>query len=161
MNSYNGFSGDQRARAQRWMNEQWRTGKLERPSCCDACGQVDGAIHGHAEDYSEPFGPHLQEYWLCFLCHMMLHCRFRNPEAWERYREQLRQGARFAPARTFGDVVREHIGRPGVPDGMGAPRGPTVLDLIETLPGQIVARKKENDGQGKQRSLWGEQGPPR
>lgn len=55
MNPYNGFTGDQRNRAQRWLNSQWAAGHFPRPAQCCACGQADGIIDAHAEDYSEPF----------------------------------------------------------------------------------------------------------
>jgi hypothetical protein len=49
---YNGFSGCQRDRAQRWLNKEWDAGGLARSSECVACGQTEGVIQAHAEDYS-------------------------------------------------------------------------------------------------------------
>lgn len=92
MKSYNGFSASQRASAQAWLNEEYRRGRLERPAVCCACGQTEGLMHAHAEDYSRPFGPHIAEYPLCYTCHMMLHSRFRAPEAWRRYVAQVLAG---------------------------------------------------------------------
>jgi hypothetical protein len=91
MNSYNGFSGEQRQKAQNWLNVQWKNGALKRPDKCCACGNT-GIVDAHAEDYSEPFGNHLQEYPLCFVCHMMVHCRFYNKKKWLEYIELIRQG---------------------------------------------------------------------
>lgn len=100
MNSYNGFSPDQRNRADAWLKEQWRAG-LPRPSRCVICGQTQGIIDAHAEDYSEPFGPHIYEYDLCYACHLMLHCRFRSPQAWAEYLNViLRSGLRHPALRT-------------------------------------------------------------
>ena len=55
LKSYNGFSGEQRGRAQSWLNAQWRSGAITRPLECVACGQTAQPIDAHAEDYSEPF----------------------------------------------------------------------------------------------------------
>lgn len=96
MKDYNGFSGFQRGRAQSWLNAQWASGKLARPKVCCACGQTEGVIDAHAEDYSEPFTAGKTDgFHLCFICHMMVHCRFRNPLAWKRYVEAIERGVRF------------------------------------------------------------------
>ncbi len=97
MNSYNGFTPSQRSKAGRWLRKHWEEGTLERPMQCEACEQR-GVVDAHAEDYSEPYGPHVGEFPLCYACHMMLHCRFRSPDHWESYMHQVdagRQPARF------------------------------------------------------------------
>ena len=53
MKDNNGFSGKQRERAQRWLNKEWNARRLARPTECVACGQTDGIIQAHAEDYSD------------------------------------------------------------------------------------------------------------
>jgi hypothetical protein len=112
MNSYNGFSPAQRNRAQAWLRDQWARGLRPRPSVCCACGQDQGVIDAHAEDYSEPFGDHTDSYPLCYRCHMMVHCRFRNRRAWDRYRGHIRAGLRFAPLyhRNFGQISAQLAG---------------------------------------------------
>lgn len=124
MNAYNGFSPQQRNRAQAWLNAQWRDGALARPAVCCACGQEHGPIDAHAEDYSEPFAQgKTDEYHLCFLCHMMVHCRFRNRAAFDRYREAVVNGITFAPmgrnfpafARAFLDDWAPRVARQGPP----------------------------------------------
>jgi len=85
MNSYNGFSGEQRERALAWFKAEKRAGRRDDPVRCDACGQGLGLMQAHSEDYSEPFGDHIGRFGLCYACHMMIHCRFRNPAAWESY----------------------------------------------------------------------------
>lgn len=96
LNSYNGFSAAQRARAQAWLNAQWRAGNIPRPTRCCACGQTAGVLDTHAEDYSEPFSAgKTAAYHLCYVCHMMVHCRFRAPENWNFYRRIIANGVRF------------------------------------------------------------------
>ena len=96
MNPYNGFSGEQRARANTWLNAQYAARAVRRPSACLAgCGQTHGLFHHHAESYAEPFGPHIHMYPICYTCHIMLHCRFRSPLAWKRYLRLLLLGWRF------------------------------------------------------------------
>ena len=111
-NSYNGFSGAQRDRAQAWLRAEWASGRLKRPRVCCACGQDRGVIDAHAEDYSEPFAAgKTDEFHLCFTCHMILHCRFRNRAAWDRYRGAIRLGGRFRAylKRDFGTFSAEHL----------------------------------------------------
>lgn len=98
LSSYNGFSGEQRDKAQRWLNEQWASGRLARPCKCVACGQTAGVIDAHAEDYSEPFAAgKTDEFHLCYLCHLVLHCRRQNRAMWLRYRKDIASGIIFAP----------------------------------------------------------------
>lgn len=119
MNPYNGFTGDQRNRAQRWLNSQWAAGHFPRPAQCCACGQADGIIDAHAEDYSEPFRHgKTDQYPLCFVCHMMVHCRFKNPAAWDRYRELIGRGCRpmaFA-TRNFPRFASMYLGATMLPE---------------------------------------------
>lgn len=112
MKSYNGFDSAQRNKAQRWLNTQWAAGKFARPSRCCACGQTEGVIDAHAEDYSEPFRHgKTDQYPLCFICHMMVHCRFANRAAWDVYRRMVADGWR-APAfksRNFPGFQRDFL----------------------------------------------------
>lgn len=92
MNSYNGFTPSQRVKAQNWLKKQWATGSLVRPCKCYACGQTDGLIDAHAEDYSEPFASgKTDQFHLCRKCHMQVHRRFANPQAWLRYKALVKQ----------------------------------------------------------------------
>ena len=70
---------------------------LARPSKCVACGQTEGVIDAHAEDYSEPFRAGVTDgFHLCFVCHMMVHCRHRNRVQWATYRQWVETGHRAA-----------------------------------------------------------------
>jgi hypothetical protein len=95
--SYNGFTPQQRSRALRWLQREYAEGRRQRPTECDGCGQTDGVIEAHSENYSEPFGDHIGQYGFCFRCHMALHNRARAPEAWARYKAELVAGTRFKP----------------------------------------------------------------
>lgn len=96
MNSYNGFSPTQRYKALAYHKKQIASGAKEaRPHKCDGCGTRFGFLAWHSEDYSEPFGPHIGEYGLCYRCHMQIHCRFRNPIAFQNYADMIEAGKRF------------------------------------------------------------------
>src|ERR1700722_15104104 len=98
LKSYNDFSGEQRGRAQSWLNAQWRSGAIARPVACCAWGQAAQPIDAHAEDYSEPFRKDVTDaFHLCFICHMMVHCRHRSQEAWLLYRHMVESGGRAIP----------------------------------------------------------------
>jgi hypothetical protein len=87
---YNGFSSHQRQRAQNWLNKEWDAGRLPRPSNCVACGQTEGKIEAHAEDYGEPFRPGVTDaFHLCQKCHRKVHARPRNEGAWREYRAKI------------------------------------------------------------------------
>lgn len=92
MNSYNGFTSAERTKAQRWLNEEYRAGRRVRPTSCVACGQDRGVIEAHAEDYSGPPYERVDEFPLCYRCHMLVHCRFRAPYAFEKYVRSLELG---------------------------------------------------------------------
>lgn len=114
MKSYNGFSPEHRNRAGAWLRQQWAAG-LPRPSKCCACGQTEGIFDAHAEDYSEPFmAGKTDQYPLCFTCHMMVHCRFRNRAEWNHYREMIADGFRGAPSfkRDFQTFAKNYLNGP-------------------------------------------------
>lgn len=133
MNSYNGFSPTQRRRALSWYNAQLAAGRRFRPTQCEACGQTDGVVEAHSEDYSEPFGDHIGAYGFCYLCHMMIHCRHHDLARWDEYRRAIREGWR-PPAprgRNWGAVKHLLAGiEPLWREYANAPRERTVLDDI-------------------------------
>lgn len=142
MNSYNGFAPDQRRRALAWLNREYAAGRRTRPIRCEACGQDRGPIDAHSENYGEPFGPHIGGFAVCYRCHMALHCRFRNPLAWDRYKADIRAGKIFHPiGRNFGTFTEETLNRfgHGVPFAQGEPKARTFLDGL-LMEGPHVAR---------------------
>lgn len=101
MNSYNGFTPTQRMKALKWLREQQKLNlRTARPNKCDTCGQEHGILEWHSEDYSEPFGDHIGQYGLCYICHMMIHCRFKSKQAWSIYLQALKENKCFEAFQT-------------------------------------------------------------
>lgn len=134
MNSYNGFTPEQRYKALAWIKREWAEGRRARPTMCEVCGQADGVVEAHSEDYSAPYGDHIGRHSLCYRCHMMVHCRFKNAAAWHAYQQQMREGLRFAamPTRNFQQFARQHLQEMGlrVPHTTHALRERTMLDSL-------------------------------
>ena len=136
MREYNGFSGDERAQGAAYHRRMRAQGLWSLPTRCSACGQTEGVIDAHWEDYSKPFDTE-RDIPLCFRCHMMVHMRDRNPRGWDRYRALVRSGYRGEPLfqRSIGAVIRDHMG-PIVDDDLNEPAGgekglhATILDVI-------------------------------
>ena len=95
MNPYNGYDHNQRMAAYRWLMKEYASGVRVKPTKCDACQQTNGVIEPHSEDYSAPYGDHIGQYGLCYRCHMMIHCRFKNKLGWNKYLKLLRDGYNF------------------------------------------------------------------
>ncbi len=99
MKTYNGFTPAQRRRAGTWLRRQWESGERARPTVCCACGG-GGIVDGHCEDYSEPYGPHIGEFPLCFVCHLVLHSREHDLERWNWYAQRVSEGRRPVEVET-------------------------------------------------------------
>jgi hypothetical protein len=97
LNSYNGFTPDQRMAGLRWLKNEYAEGRRRPPVKCDVCGQTKGILEAHSEDYSEPHGDNIGQFGLCYPCHMMLHCRFRHPRALSVYSRLIEAGKRSEP----------------------------------------------------------------
>lgn len=98
MNPYNGYSGSQRLKALAWIKKQYALGaKPPKPTCCHVCGQKEGNLAWHSEDYSAPFGDNIGRFGLCYICHMMIHCRYKNKKAWQNYKSYIKNGLSFKP----------------------------------------------------------------
>lgn len=128
MNDYNGFTGTERTAAGRVKRAAQKIGAYPYPTRCEACGQSEGVMHSHNEDYADPF----DAYEICYNCHMMLHCRFNNVFKWRRYLDALKEGAVFSPSadwQVFKD--RFFVANELKPDAYGLQR-PSVW--LSTLP---------------------------
>lgn len=93
MKSYNGFTPEQRMEGERQIKAAIAAGTLKpcHEVGCEVpgCGQRDGILQNHCEDYSRAVEDRKV---VCWRCHMMIHRRFRAPEASRRYFRQLREG---------------------------------------------------------------------
>jgi hypothetical protein len=140
---YNGFDGAQRLRALAWAKIGYADGTRERAKLCMACGQTQGILDRHSEDYSEPFGDHIGAFHLCFTCHMQIHCRFARPAVWRRYRDAVNAGATFRPIysrdfRLFTSLYSEDSFPE--PWRMGPPPARRVLDEVRDGPNGAEAQ---------------------
>jgi len=99
MTWYNGFSPEQRARGDKWIREAIDYGELPRlkDTKCKICGQDKGIRHYHCEDYSSYETVVGGAIPLCWMCHMMIHRRARNPKSVENYFKRIEAGERFEP----------------------------------------------------------------
>ena len=91
---YNGFKAEQRTRADTWYNKQKEIGAIVVAETCCCCSSPI-KVNGHSEDYTEPFGPHIGAFDLCWICHMMIHCRHDNPKRWAQYIDVIESGLYF------------------------------------------------------------------
>ena len=46
-------------------------------------------------------GDHIGQFGFCATCHLQVHSRFRNPHAWQAYREAVRHRFTTSSSRTF------------------------------------------------------------
>jgi hypothetical protein len=96
MNSYNNYKPSQRMAALRWFKQQIAKGLRDAvPISCDICKQTEGHLEFHSENYSHPYGDHIGQLGLCYVCHMMLHCRFNSPAKWQLYKTNLGNQIRY------------------------------------------------------------------
>jgi hypothetical protein len=131
LKTYNGFDHDQRMKGYRWLQGEYAAGRRARPTVCEACGQTEGPIDAHSEDYSAPFGDHIGRFGLCYRCHMAMHTRQKNPKAWAAYKHHVAVGRIFHPiGKSFVRFCRETLERKGkgVPFKQGSYRGFSLLD---------------------------------
>ena len=86
MNSYNGFSGQQREKGNEILKQAVAEGVIpdQNTQPCCICGQDKGIRHYHNEDYSEE-NIVKDAHVVCWRCHMMIHTRFRHPLSFAKY----------------------------------------------------------------------------
>ncbi|HEY1229550.1 MAG TPA: hypothetical protein VGF26_19765 [Ramlibacter sp.] len=75
LGAYNGFPAEVRLTADRKIKVALELGLIPPAKKCSVCGNVQGRIDYHAEDYSRP----LLVAPICMKCHMALHNRSRSP----------------------------------------------------------------------------------
>ena len=109
MSDYYGFTNEERVKGGRIQTWAYKVGHLVRPENCTAClayGPTPGEIIAHLEDYTEPIAGAI---FLCLRCHTMVHLRFENQTAWDRYRKAIREGYSWPLARSRWTVIADHV----------------------------------------------------
>lgn len=110
---YNGYSEAERNKAGSWQNKAVKRGWPSQPPKCIACGQTEGKIIRHLEDYTLPerfedFAAEDRSIPVCYACHRQIHSRLKNPDSWNAYREEIRAGWRYAPSgsKLFSEQIK-------------------------------------------------------
>ena len=115
---YNGFKGDLRDKSGQFVDLLIRDGYLPAPTKCFMCGQTEGRIVYHLEDYTNVLDVSMP---MCFHCHMVLHCCRRGTndyrseerkEYWEMYKQACANGyckRLYDPRRLFEAIDRGEL----------------------------------------------------
>lgn len=126
---YNGFTPAERAKGGAAYNAAIRSGVVKSPTQCEACQAAEG-VTGHNEDYETP----LQFFEVCFLCHMMIHCRYRDVGRWQLYLSLLDEGAVLARVSGWPEFREKYLS--GDLDALvvahAEPREPSFLHALPT-----------------------------
>jgi hypothetical protein len=98
MNSYNGFTGEQREQGNKIIKKAIKDGILKPLTEveCLYCKQKEGIRHYHNEDYT-PENIISDAIPVCWRCHMMIHKRFRHPKSYEKYFAEIKKGKQYPP----------------------------------------------------------------
>jgi len=88
------FSGEYRVKQSRLLRDAIERGDVAPPTKCNRCGQEDGVIHTHIEDYDNP----LKYEPLCILCHMVHHSSWFAKKECAAYFEHVKE---HGPIATF------------------------------------------------------------
>lgn len=89
MKSYKGWTPAQRRESLKKTKEAIKNGEIPPPTKCNRCGQTEGIIQYHNEDYSHPT-KYLEQ--LCWTCHMMHHSKRRTPISVVMYFDNVAEG---------------------------------------------------------------------
>ncbi len=130
MKSYKKWSAEFRKASLKHTQRAQKMGWIKYPKQCNRCGQTEGIIHTHNEDYDVTFytledvfnrfpisiEPHEIEKLksvlepLCWRCHMMHHSKRRNPKAVEGYFQQVQNGRQWPPVyrHDFAILRKDH-----------------------------------------------------
>lgn len=91
MKDYNGFSGAERNKADYIQKKAIAKGELVVEQKCCMCGQTEGLIMRHMENYSNPLDLNAI-IPMCVECHLKLHSRFSKPVMWIKHCLAVRAG---------------------------------------------------------------------
>ena len=83
---YNGFTGAERIRGWQAMHLLLQAGALAKDTSCSGCGSRH-ELAFHSETYFHP----AEHVTVCKPCHIQLHRRFKNPDAFRAYRDRARE----------------------------------------------------------------------
>ena len=133
---YNGCTPEERTKGGNWYRKNRKAGVIPAPAACCCCGQTVG-VNGHSEDYSEPFGDHIGCFHLCYRCHMAVHCRFRNYEAFKVYRDLIKTRT-FAPTRDFKRFISDFNSH--YKNTPSSPREPVDSTFLDDLPDRHLTK---------------------
>ena len=130
MKNYKKWSKEFRLASLKLTNKAKKMGWVPQPSECRRCGQVDGILHLHNEDYDVTlytleevfarFPVHITDEEIekinvvlepiCWRCHMIHHSIHRSPLACKQYWTDLKDGKKFSPVykHNFSILKKEH-----------------------------------------------------
>ncbi len=131
MRSYKKWSKEDRLKSLRLTNKAKRLGLLTPATSCNRCGQSEGIIHWHNEDYDitlsvlgKAFDVEKRKYLtddevsecgkaletLCWRCHMMHHSFFKGKDTAKKYFEEISNGKVYPPVlrRNFDVSKKDH-----------------------------------------------------
>lgn len=130
MRKYKKWSKEFRLASLKLTTKAKKMGWIPKPSKCRRCGQTEGILHLHNEDYDVtlytlrkvfdrfPVDITAEELKninevlepICWRCHMIHHSNHRNPEACEQYWVDLKNGKKFPPVykHNFNILKYEH-----------------------------------------------------
>ena len=89
----------------RWKVKHGEIEPKSKEGGCEACGQTEGQIENHREDYSS-IDPN-ELITLCCRCHRVLHLRDSDPSGWDFYRERILEGYRWEPEKRIAFIINE------------------------------------------------------
>ena len=119
MRSYKKWSKEERQKSLRITNKAKELGLIKNPTCCNRCGQKEGILQLHNEDYDftllelpellknkenltqeqlDKIANCLEE--ICWTCHMIHHSEHRNKEAHDEYFRKIKEEG-FMPEPVF------------------------------------------------------------
>jgi hypothetical protein len=94
--TWKGFDHKQRMAGTKIIDTAIRLGKLRPPAKGIRCGQTDGEIIYHTDNYSpDQILNCLEE--VCWQCHYRIHNEHRFPESCKKYWEDIAQGKMYPP----------------------------------------------------------------
>ena len=126
MNGYKKWDGTQRQESLKLFNLAKKAGLIESPKECKICGQTKGILMTHNKNYDvtlsylpklldgkanemEISQIHKALVPICWRCHMILHSYHRNPSAYKKYFQEVKDGIQYPPVYKHNfDILKEN-----------------------------------------------------